>query len=232
MSTLYLIRHGQASFLDDHYDRLSDRGVDQARRLGAYAADVGWRLDALYSGPRARQLDTARHMTAAAAGSGVALPEPHTLAAFDEYPFEVMVKQVLPRLVDSDPELAALWHGAGDRRAGLSRFIEKVTALWSRGELDAPGIEPYAAFCARVAAGLDQVMREQGRGKTVAVVTSGGPISQAVGRALALDAEHTWRIAWVVRNASITEFAYREDAFGLVAFNATPHLRPDEVTYR
>jgi hypothetical protein len=36
----------------------------------------------------------------------------------------------------------------------------------------------------------------------------------------------------VVRNASITEFLYREDAFTLASFNATPHLRGDLLTYR
>ncbi len=36
MGTLYLVRHGQASFGADDYDQLSARGMEQAERLGQY----------------------------------------------------------------------------------------------------------------------------------------------------------------------------------------------------
>ena len=54
MSTLYLIRHGQASFGAEDYDVLSALGAEQARALGAYFAARRWPVDALYVGPRAR----------------------------------------------------------------------------------------------------------------------------------------------------------------------------------
>ena len=41
MSTLYLIRHGQASYGEADYDRLSPRGIEQARAIGRWAASVG-----------------------------------------------------------------------------------------------------------------------------------------------------------------------------------------------
>ena len=37
MSTLYLIRHGQASYGEADYDRLSPRGVEQAKAVGFIA---------------------------------------------------------------------------------------------------------------------------------------------------------------------------------------------------
>jgi broad specificity phosphatase PhoE len=46
MGTLYLVRHGQASFGADDYDQLSPLGRQQAVRLGEY-----WR------GSRARRFD-------------------------------------------------------------------------------------------------------------------------------------------------------------------------------
>ena len=36
MGTLYLVRHGQASFGAANYDQLSPRGLEQSQRLGAY----------------------------------------------------------------------------------------------------------------------------------------------------------------------------------------------------
>ena len=40
MSRLFVIRHGQASFLADDYDQLSPLGEEQGRALGAYWAPV------------------------------------------------------------------------------------------------------------------------------------------------------------------------------------------------
>ena len=39
--TLLLVRHGQASFGAADYDQLSDRGVEQSRRLGQWLVDGG-----------------------------------------------------------------------------------------------------------------------------------------------------------------------------------------------
>jgi len=238
VSTLYLIRHGQASFLDADYDVLSERGVAQSRRLGSHVAAGDWRFDAIYTGPRKRQIDTATHMIDAAREGGRELPAPEVLDAFDEFPFEAMMREVVPRLLAGDPELARM---VGDRTAGdeadrrrrLTAFVEHVTNLWSAGELEVPDhIESFERFNARVGAGLDDVMRREGRGRRVAVVTSGGPISISLRRALALSADVMWQTAWVIRNASVSEFRYRDDAFGLVSLNAVPRLSGDLITYR
>ena len=39
MGTLYLVRHGQASFGEDDYDRLSPLGHRQAQQLGRYLGE-------------------------------------------------------------------------------------------------------------------------------------------------------------------------------------------------
>ena len=41
MGTLYLVRHGQASFGADNYDVLSELGHRQALRLGQYLRERG-----------------------------------------------------------------------------------------------------------------------------------------------------------------------------------------------
>jgi len=57
MARLVLIRHGQASYGQVDYDRLSPKGEQQARVLGAHLATL--KLDALYVGPLRRQQQTA-----------------------------------------------------------------------------------------------------------------------------------------------------------------------------
>ena len=58
MGTLYLVRHGQASFGADDYDQLSDLGRRQSVRLGEYFAERGIRFDALLAGTLRRQQQT------------------------------------------------------------------------------------------------------------------------------------------------------------------------------
>ena len=59
MATIYLVRHGQASFGTDDYDRLSELGVRQAERVGEYFRDHGIVLDSVYCGSLKRQRHTA-----------------------------------------------------------------------------------------------------------------------------------------------------------------------------
>ena len=64
MGTLYMIRHGQASFGSANYDLISETGVLQSRILAEYLLAVGLAPDALYSGAMERQKDTAGAMVA------------------------------------------------------------------------------------------------------------------------------------------------------------------------
>lgn len=85
MSSLLLIRHGQASLGAADYDVLSPLGVIQARRLGDHLAGMV-RPDLIVTGPRVRQRDTATHMIAAARARGAQFPDPVLRPEFDEYP--------------------------------------------------------------------------------------------------------------------------------------------------
>ena len=59
MAMVLLVRHGQAAFGTEHYDRLSDQGRQQARWLGEYLAARGLRFRTVVAGTLARQRDTA-----------------------------------------------------------------------------------------------------------------------------------------------------------------------------
>ena len=58
MGTLYLVRHGQASFGADDYDQLSELGQRQSVRLGEYLASRDITFDAVYTGTLRRQVQT------------------------------------------------------------------------------------------------------------------------------------------------------------------------------
>ena len=56
MGTLLLIRHGQASYGEADYDRLSTRGHEQAKALGRFLATQ--RVDHVFVGPLRRHQQT------------------------------------------------------------------------------------------------------------------------------------------------------------------------------
>jgi hypothetical protein len=52
-------------------------------------------------------------------------------------------------------------------------------------------------------------------------------------RALGLAEEATLRVTWVITNASLTEFRYRDEELSLVGFNHQPFIRDRKlITYR
>jgi broad specificity phosphatase PhoE len=231
LSSLFLIRHGQASFGAAEYDVLSARGAEQSRALGRQLAAAGTRVDAVYVGPRRRHVDTAHHLRAAAAEAGAPLPEPTTMAELDEFPAIEMLRLWLPRLAAGDPELAAALASGNPGRAALAA-LDKLTRAWAAGTLEVGELESFAAFAERVGRGLRAIMQAEGRGRQVLVVTSGGPISIAVRTCLDLGDEATMRIALALANASTTEIKWRGDETTLFAFNHVHYLPGDLMTFR
>ena len=228
MGTLYLVRHGQASYGEPDYDRLSPRGIEQAQAVGRWAARA--KLDALYAGPLRRQQQTAQYAVEAAAG---ALPAAQLVPELAEYPAFEIIKHLTPRLIAEDPRFAPLNDEPTPRM--FDDAFQIVLSRWARDEWLADGVERVPAFVERVRAGLDRVLRAAGPGARLACVTSGGPIGVAVGLAFGLLAPRMVRTSIVIRNASITELRFRSQGFdwqpdqlSLVTFNVTGHL-PDEL---
>jgi broad specificity phosphatase PhoE len=238
MSRLFLVRHGQASFLEPDYDKLSAKGEAQSRLLGEYWARHKMVFDAVYSGPRVRQIATARIAGEAFAAAGLPWPEPVVMPEFDEFRAEAVMEQSLPRLLESDAEVRKLheaFKGSTTREEQFKLFqklFEVVIGQWVSGKLLAPNIEPWSEFCRRVSAGLAQ-LTNGGRDRTVAIFSSGGPVALGMQRALDLSPEVTLRTAWMVRNGSYSEFLFSANRFTLSSYNSCPHLtEPGFLTYR
>ncbi len=234
VSTLYVIRHGQASFGAADYDKLTDLGVEQARHLGAYLARQGVSVDLTFVGPRKRQRDTMRHLLDAAAAGW---PEAEELPGLDEYPAEVLARRALPKLMQTDEDARALFGGnpAGvvtDARR-FQRIFEKVMRGWLAGELDTDGTETWHDFAGRVRRSFGQIMERAGRGKTVLVVTSAGPSSIAAQMALELSDAVALKTSWIIANTGVCDIRFRGDEMTLLAMNALPHLGERRlITYR
>jgi broad specificity phosphatase PhoE len=239
MSQLFLVRHGQASFLQPDYDKLSAKGETQSRLLGSYWSKHKLIFDAVYSGPRKRQKDTARIVGEEYRKAGVSWGEPEVLDTFDEFRAEAVIAHALPKLVESDEHVRKL-HQAFEKARGkaeqfktFQRVFEVVISMWAAGELPVPGVETWPDFCVRVQRGLQQLTENGDRGRRIVIFSSGGPIGVAMQRSLGLSTEATLRSAWMVPNCAYSEFLFSRARFTLSSYNAYPHLTdPGLQTYR
>ena len=239
MSTLVLVRHAQASFLEDDYDRLSPHGEKQAVQLGKHWAAVNGSFDVVLCGPRRRHRRTAELVGESFHAAGHHWPEPVSLAEWDEHQIDRLMVQHAPRLGEDYPELRPLLAAARsegtrtERARGFQRLFEAVARLWLTDAVVRTDIETWDAFRTRIQGALDAIVTQAGRGRRVAVFTSGGPITVALQRAVGCDDQTALATGWRVWNCSLTEFAFSGNRFTLDCFNALPHLPdPSDWTYR
>jgi broad specificity phosphatase PhoE len=236
MATLFIVRHGQASFLAENYDLLSSIGEAQSRLLGQYWSMRNLHFDRVCAGPRVRHRDTLKFVRATYETAGLDFPDVQTVPEFDEYPAEAVMKFGLPVLLEVDARVrdlhAAFLHSAQptEQRATFQRLFESVIAKWAYGGLHLEGIETWQEFCSRVNAGLNRFLSAGG---SAAIFTSGGPTAVALQRALDLSPQRTLETSWMVRNSSWSEFLYSATRFTLSSFNVHGHItEPAHLTYR
>ena len=192
----------------------------------------------VYSGPRARQMETARIVGEAYKQAGIPWPEVRSMQEFDEYDGEWVMESSLAGLAESNPQVRELQQAflnantPGEKHKTFQRLFEAVISKWVVGEVQVENVEAWPDFCRRVRRGLSQICSGNG-GENVAVFSSGGPIGVSVQRALDLSPENTLKVAWMARNCSFSEFLFSGERFTLSSFNELPHLgEPALITYR
>jgi broad specificity phosphatase PhoE len=229
MSTLVLVRHGQARAFEKDSDGLSELGEQQALALGEWWRSRGIVFDLAYHGTLERQ-----RRTAELAGLSGAAED----ARWNEYDAAGVLRQGAPMLAAADSGFARLYEAAerfrqtAEANRHFQRMFEVLIRHWTDGLLKLEGVEPWEAFQQRVRRALNEILEASASGARVAVVTSGGPIATAVQTVLDAPPSKVIEINWRVRNCSLTEFLFTRARISLDLFNAVPHLTPEAITYR
>ena len=236
MSEIYLIRHGQASFGEDNYDKLSPLGVRQAQCLAKHLARTGKSFDAIYYGEMERQQNTAREFLNHYESMGLAVTPPAVSKAFNEYDSFTVWQALIPEILADDPSIAKeLEKLPGDQKA-FQRIFGPLMTRWISGNYHADNIPRWNEFTRRVKEGIEELTARHDGNRRLAVFTSGGPISVAVQIALDLSDSKALEISWQLLNASITRIQYNRRRMMLAGFNDVTHLelKGEEgfITYR
>jgi broad specificity phosphatase PhoE len=213
MGTLYLVRHGQASFGAADYDQLSALGAQQCRALGEWFRARDIVFEAALRGTLKRH---AQSLAALAEGHG-SVPEALEWPGLNEYDGYAVVRAVHPEPLGPADTPEAYRHHFRILREGLTR--------WMSGSVQPEGMPSYADWVAGIAAALDHVRsRHSGH---VLVVSSGGPIATAVGQVLGAPAASTIDLNMQLCNSAVTQFRFSPERHTLVSFNHLPHLEHD-----
>jgi broad specificity phosphatase PhoE len=210
MGTLYLVRHGQASFGAENYDQLSPLGQQQSVRLGEHFRQKGLRFDAALTGTLRRQQQTYAGICEGSASNVTPLPWP----GLNEYDSEAVIAAIHPQKL-AKPDTPELYrHHFRLLRDGLTQ--------WMNGVVSPKGMPTYREFQQGVISALDHI-RKNCDGH-VLIVSSGGPIATAIGHVLGTTPETTIELNMRIRNSAVTEFAFNPKRHTLVTFNTLPHL--------
>lgn len=239
MSRLIFVRHAQASFLTDDYDRLSETGCQQAAALGRYWVGRERQFSAVVTGPRRRHQQTAALVGRQYREAGLCWPEPVVVPELDEHGIDQFLIWAGDALQGRFPELrdrrAAFENAVSgtEKHRAFQKLFESVVVLWASDAVADPDLESWARFSARVTRALDRLTPSDRRGMETVVFTSVGPISVVLHRVLACRRQTALELGWRLWNCSLTELVYSRHRMTLDCFNALPHLNADGLlTYR
>lgn len=209
MPTLYLIRHGQASFGADDYDVLSPIGHEQAEALGAWFKQEGIIPDLTAHGTLRRQKETLSGIL-----KGLDIDRtPETHPGLNEYDFSALLNAKYA--AGGAPE------GMHNDHKSHFRTLRTTVAEWQRDEIPNPP-ETWGQFTGRVNNAVTALTRDGV--ETVFAVSSGGAISQAVSALLETPGVHQTKMQLQMKNTAITRFIWTPRATYFHGFNETPHI--------
>jgi broad specificity phosphatase PhoE len=222
MAQFYLVRHGQASFGTDDYDRLSPLGEQQALWLGQYFLEREIRFDKVIIGTQLRHRQTA---AAICRGSGQHI-DFNEHAGLNEYDFDALFAAV-------GPGHAHLTSLAGGDKNDFYKALKQVLQLWADDQLTSAQPESWLDFAERVACAARFI--QASGAKRILVVSSGGPIAMMARQVLQAPAQSAIELNLQIKNSSFSHYYFNQASLQLASFNNIPHLdqpgRFDSISY-
>ena len=240
MASIYLVRHGQASFGKADYDQLSERGYLQSEQVGKFLSERNIHRCHVVYGTMKRHQQTMTGAEKYWQNSG----QSWCSSDFDEFDSEGVIAAAFPEF--GDPQQRNQWlktirnHGENPNKSFQSLFVQAIDR-WTSGKHDGDYKESWSIFSQRVTVGLHKLVskdksQKQDKNRDIVVFTSGGPIAVVCQHLLNLSNKKTFELNWPIANASVTELFYnRNGDISLASFNEKHHLLQqdsDYLTYR
>jgi len=235
VGSIYLIRHGQASFGADDYDVLSEIGIRQAEILGRHFSQLGLGFDRCLSGELRRQQHTAQATLAQIGSAGLPAPKIEIEPAFNEFDADAVIRALLPHLLEEEPQALEVLRNPGQNRNEFQRLFARLIGCWLNGEHD-ESLTSWASFVGTVRDGLERLLARANPRQNIAVFTSGGTITALLHLITGIPARQAFEMNWQIVNTSLNRLKFRGSEVTLASFNSYTHLEllktPELITYR
>ena len=219
MPVIHLVRHGQASFGTDDYDRLSDLGRVQATLAGRELARRGIVDPVIISGTLERQRDTAALVAAEVGAAKPVMSTDHIDGRLDEFDGHALIEAHLgqPGITDGMSSLDFQVH------------LDEAMLAWMH---ERP--ESWNAFAGGALEAVRALAERVPHGHVGVACTSAGVTGAIVSQVLHAGPETAVALNRVSINASITTLLVGSRGTSLLTFNDHAHLAANraQVTYR
>jgi len=226
MAIVYLIRHGQASFGKENYDQLSDLGLLQSMRLGQVLSQRMGLFDTVFLGTMKRHKQSANNCLAA---FNTSLNQMNTVydEGWNEYNHQEILEKYRPEFATVEGMHAFLKAQDNPKKA-FEREFNNAINRWIASNDPAEYSECWMTFTARVHAALEQVLADTPHSKSVAVFTSGGPISLIAQSLLGVEKEKIMTMNWTLLNAGVTKVVSTESRVFVASLNDHSHFEGED----
>lgn len=230
MGAIYLVRHGQASFGQADYDKLSDKGRKQSEILGKHFKKIVT-PDRFYSGDLLRHGQTADHFLTGFGGSDLPII---THSGFNEFNHVEVLVRYKPEWKNFKIMAADLAKTPVPKKAFEDAFSAAVRR-WINGKNDHDYAETWTQFQCRCTSAMEEVIAQSSELKNIVIFTSGGPISAITQQILKLADQSTFAINSVLANTGVSKLLFSGERLSISYLNNYTHLElagSDWVTYR
>jgi broad specificity phosphatase PhoE len=223
MAGITFVRHGQASFGSENYDKLSPLGLQQAEILGNYFTEAETQFDYVVGGTMQRHKETFMGINQ----SLKITQNFHTHKGWNEYDHEALFKAYLTQYPD-DPNITfRLINACQADRTLYYRVLFTALQTWAMGKLiDVP--ETWVEFCERIQDAMSDVANNVSHYALVSA--SGGSLSLALMIALNMPVKRAIDFSFQMKNTAVNQLFLSKGKWQLHTFNSMTHL--DTKKYR
>lgn len=229
MSTIHIIRHGQASFGAKDYDQLSPIGYEQASLLGDHLKQLNLEIQEVVIGEMKRHAQTAESSLQKISYSNLPIID----SSWNEYDHIEILSRLRPEYADIEFIKNEIIH-LPEPMKEFQKIFEAAMKRWASGNYDSEYQESWEDLRNRTFRGLNNIKQRLEPNKTILVYTSAGAISALLSNLMDLDVVGSFKLQWKIANCSISSVKIEDNNIvinGLhVAdfFQKKPHL----LTYR
>jgi len=237
MSKIYLIRHGQASFLADDYDNLSEKGIMQSEALGNYFIKNHIHFNKIFIGKLNRHQQTFEGFAEAFKVENVELPNPIYLNELNEHQVPEALTLAYDDFINQYDKAKELFNEIQKNSNVTRKNSIKIFELFMREyvsgryRFEHKSVQSWIDFRIQTKKGITSILENTSKGETIGVFTSGGTISSIIGDVLGITEEKIAELNLAIRNASFSQLLFSENRLNVLSLNETPHLSKELITF-